>query len=88
MSAAIATRAQAPLSAIMRQALKSFRQSARIVEGPTEALPSAGPSARSDWGRIFRARAGVAAIYFPFMGTFLSWPMISAKLLDGRMGTF
>ncbi|KAI1394342.1 uncharacterized protein F4822DRAFT_387943 [Hypoxylon trugodes] len=88
MSAAIASRAQAPLSTIMRQAVKSFRQSARIVEGPTEALPSAGPSQRGDWGRIFRARAGVAAVYFPALGGFLSWPLISKSVLDGHMGQF
>ncbi|OTB01176.1 hypothetical protein M426DRAFT_14753 [Hypoxylon sp. CI-4A] len=87
MSAAIATRAQAPLSAIMRQAFKGLRQSARIVEGPTEALPSV-PSQRADWGRILRARAGVATVYFPFMGTFLSWPFLSKALIDGHVGQF
>ncbi|KAI4860711.1 hypothetical protein F4820DRAFT_436053 [Hypoxylon rubiginosum] len=86
MSAAIATRAQAPLSAIMRQAFKGLRRSAMIVEGPTEALPATVRSQKADWGRIFRARAGVAAVYFPFMGTFLSWPFVAQYLVDGRMG--
>ncbi|KAI6084662.1 hypothetical protein F4821DRAFT_167536 [Hypoxylon rubiginosum] len=88
MSAAIATRAQAPLSAIMRQAFKGLRQSARIVEGPTEAYPATLKPQRADWGRIARARVGVAAVYFPFMGTFLAWPTITSYFLDGRMGTF
>ncbi|KAI0893437.1 hypothetical protein F4806DRAFT_498951 [Annulohypoxylon nitens] len=87
MSAAIATRAQAPLSAILRQAYKGLRQSTRIVEG-IEALPSAGPSQRPDWGRIARGRLGAASVYFPFMGTFLSWPLISKYFLDGHMGQF
>ncbi|KAI1205118.1 uncharacterized protein F4807DRAFT_292351 [Annulohypoxylon truncatum] len=87
MSAAIASRAQAPLSAIIRQAFKGLRQSTRIVEG-IEALPSAGPSQRADWGRIARARVGVASIYFPMMGTFLTWPLISSHFLDGHMGQF
>ncbi|KAI1451400.1 hypothetical protein F4805DRAFT_463826 [Annulohypoxylon moriforme] len=85
MSAAIATRAQAPLSAILRQAYKGLRQSTRIVEG-IEALPVSQPSQRADWGRIVRARAGVASVYFPFMGTFLAWPMMSSYVLDGHMG--
>ncbi|KAI1097899.1 hypothetical protein F4804DRAFT_146368 [Jackrogersella minutella] len=88
MSAAIASRAQGPLSAVFRQAFKGLRQSGRIVEGPTEALPSAGPSQKADWGRILKARAGVASIYFPFMGTFLAWPLISRSVLDGQMGRF
>ncbi|KAI1778582.1 hypothetical protein F4818DRAFT_406538 [Hypoxylon cercidicola] len=88
MSAAIATRAQVPLSAIMRQAFKALRQSARIVEGPTEAVPATVRSQRADWGRIARARVGVASVYFPFMGTFLSWPFVASYLLDGRMGSF
>ncbi|KAI1644006.1 uncharacterized protein F4817DRAFT_319288 [Daldinia loculata] len=62
MSAIAAHAARSPLSALARQAFKGFRQSARIVEGPTEALPSAGPSQRGDWGRIARARVGVAAV--------------------------
>ncbi|KAI0885853.1 uncharacterized protein GGS22DRAFT_162155 [Annulohypoxylon maeteangense] len=87
MSAAIASRAQAPLSAIIRQAYKGLRQSTRIVEG-IEALPTTTPSQRADWGRIVRARAGVASVYFPAMGTFLSWPLISSYFLDGHMGQF
>ncbi|KAI2473165.1 hypothetical protein F4781DRAFT_224096 [Annulohypoxylon bovei var. microspora] len=88
MSAAIASRAQAPLSAIIRQAFKGLRQSTRLIEGRTEALPSAGPSQRGDWGRIARGRVGVASVYFPFMGTFLAWPLLSKTLLDGHMGQF
>ncbi|KAI0383293.1 hypothetical protein F5Y04DRAFT_250997 [Hypomontagnella monticulosa] len=88
MSAAIATRAQAPLGAVMRQALKSFRASARIVEGPTEAYPATMKSQKADWGRVLRARAGVATIYFPAMATFLSWPLISAAVIDGHVGQF
>ncbi|KAI1370577.1 hypothetical protein F4677DRAFT_451248 [Hypoxylon crocopeplum] len=83
---AIAARAQTPLSAVLRQAVKSFRQSARIVEGPTEALPSMVKSQKGDWGRIFRARAGVAAIYFPALGGFLSWPFVTKYFMDGHMG--
>lgn len=85
MTAIAATRAQAPLSALLRQAVKSFRQSARIVEGPTEALPATVRPQRADWGRIARARVGVAAVYFPFMGTFLTWPFVAKALFDGRM---
>lgn len=86
MSAIAAHAARSPLSALARQAFKGFRQSARIVEGPTEALPSAGPSPRGDWGRIARARVGVAAVYFPALGGFLSWPFICKAVLDGHMG--
>ncbi|KAI1763836.1 hypothetical protein GGR53DRAFT_466971 [Hypoxylon sp. FL1150] len=88
MSAAIATRAQAPVSAMMRQAFRGLRQSARIVEGPTEAYPATLRSQRGDWGRILRARVGVASVYVPFMGTFLSWPLVASYVLDGHMGTF
>ncbi|KAI2606441.1 uncharacterized protein GGS25DRAFT_390661 [Hypoxylon fragiforme] len=88
MSAAIASRAQAPLSALARQAFKAFRQSTRIVEGPTEALPATVKGARADWGRIVRARAGVAAVYFPMMGTFLTWPFMAKYFLDGNVGRF
>ncbi|KAI1140117.1 hypothetical protein F5Y05DRAFT_307276 [Hypoxylon sp. FL0543] len=87
-AAAIASRAQGPLSGALRQALKGLRQSTRIVEGPTEAYPATMASQKADWGRIFRARAGVAAVYFPAMGTFLTWPMISSYFLDGHMGQF
>ncbi|KAI8959649.1 hypothetical protein F5Y11DRAFT_297702 [Daldinia sp. FL1419] len=85
MSAIAVNAARSPLSALARQAFKSFRQSARIVEGPTEALPSAGPSQRADWGRIARTRLGVAAVYFPALGAFLSWPFISKAFLNGHM---
>ncbi|KAL7622835.1 hypothetical protein AAE478_006514 [Parahypoxylon ruwenzoriense] len=83
---ALASRGQAPLGAVLRQALKAFRQSSRIVEGPTEAFPAVGGSQRPDWGRVLRARAGVAAWYFPAMGTFLSWPFMAQYVLDGHMG--
>ncbi|KAI1808860.1 hypothetical protein F4811DRAFT_3740 [Daldinia bambusicola] len=86
MSAIAANAAvRTPLSALARQAFKSFRQSARIVEGPTEALPAAMPSQRADWGRIARARVGVAAVYFPALGGFLSWPFIAKAFLDGHL---
>ncbi|KAI5858236.1 hypothetical protein GGS23DRAFT_340366 [Durotheca rogersii] len=85
MSAAIASRGQVPLSAILRQAFKGLRQSARIVEGPTEAYPVSVAPQRADWGRIVKSRAGVASVYFPLMGTFLTWPFVAKYALDGRM---
>ncbi|KAI0096058.1 hypothetical protein F4776DRAFT_669611 [Hypoxylon sp. NC0597] len=87
-AAAIASRAQGPLSGVLRQAFKGLRQSARIVEGPTEAYPATMASQKADWGRIIRARVGVASVYFPAMGTFLTWPLISKTFLDGHMGQF
>ncbi|KAI1085027.1 hypothetical protein F5B20DRAFT_124709 [Whalleya microplaca] len=81
-----ASRAQAPVASILRQAITSFRQSAKMVEAPTTALPAYVKPQAADWGRIVRARAGVAAVYFPALGTFLSWPFIAQSVLDGHMG--
>ncbi|KAI0179507.1 hypothetical protein GGR52DRAFT_536453 [Hypoxylon sp. FL1284] len=88
MSAAAAVATRAPLSAVMRSAFRGLRQSTRIVEGPTEAYPATVRSQRADWGRIVRARVGVASVYFPLMGTFLTWPFAAKYFLDGYMGVF
>ncbi|KAI0836674.1 hypothetical protein F5Y06DRAFT_273080 [Hypoxylon sp. FL0890] len=87
-AAAIASRAQGPLSGALRQAIKGLRQSTRIVEGPTEAYPVTMAPQKADWGRIVRSRVGVASVYFPVMGTFLTWPLIAGYFLDGHMGQF
>ncbi|KAH6657945.1 hypothetical protein BKA67DRAFT_656181 [Truncatella angustata] len=39
----------------------------------------------TDWGRIFKARAGTLVIYSAGMTTVLGWPLAAAWALDGRM---
>ncbi|KAI8633642.1 hypothetical protein F5Y19DRAFT_247228 [Xylariaceae sp. FL1651] len=46
---------------------------------------SARASQPGDWGRIFRSRATMAAIYFPGVGLILGWPLIAKALIDGHV---
>ncbi|KAH9907004.1 hypothetical protein F4778DRAFT_724334 [Xylariomycetidae sp. FL2044] len=65
----------------LMQAVKQFYRS---IEPPTSPRPSFG-SQRGDWGRIARARASQAAIYFPGLALILGWPILAREMLDGRM---
>ncbi|KAI0015277.1 hypothetical protein F4780DRAFT_92688 [Xylariomycetidae sp. FL0641] len=63
-----------------------IRQFIRTLEPPTSPRPAFGvQTAAADWGRIMKARAQQAAIFFPGLGLILGWPMIAKAVFDGRM---
>jgi len=55
---------------------------------PFERNPVTQQAAKADWGRHWARAGNTALFYFPFMGTFLAWPLVAEKAFDGRMGAY
>ncbi|CAJ2502500.1 Uu.00g098940.m01.CDS01 [Anthostomella pinea] len=66
--------------------VSAFRQFIHSIEpATTSPRPSFGGSQPGNWGRLLKARAGVAALYIPGMGLVLGWPVIAREMINGHM---
>ncbi|KAK0727111.1 hypothetical protein B0T26DRAFT_638396 [Lasiosphaeria miniovina] len=66
--------------------IQSMRSFARSFEShPFERLPASTPSHALDWSLPIKGLAKKSALYFPFMGVFLGWPLVAATVADGHI---